>query len=558
MKRRRRRLKSWILALDRQDLEPSIRNIRPVSMNSLRSSLHPTRYHPPKRGLPPHKKPVTAVAAEQYGRLFLAACLMLALFAPIFLLAGAFAYFQLTPRVVPGVYSGDIRLGGLTVDQAAIRIHSGWNLMRKITVTDGYHTWQVSPADMGLEVDPVATARGAYVVGHTQDLASELAQMIHSASQGWGVAPVYHFDASRARSTLLGLSDQVSRAAVDASIRLQGDQFVAVAGVLGYTFNLDDCMKRLSADPQSVLLGAYFKVSLQPVSPRLNDVSGLLQKAQAELDHGFSIDAYDPIHDSWKKWEVPRGELGKWIRVSNNPQDPQLSLDEGQIKQYVSQLDGELGSEEYLDDSSLGNLDNSTGAQHEITLLVKHHPTSYTVQAGDTLIKIGWKVEMPYWRIIQANPGLNPDKLVTGQELIIPSKDDLLPLPVDLHKRIILSISQQRLWAYQDGKLLSEHIISTGIDRSPTQPGVFQVQTHEINAYASVWDLYMPNFLGIYEAWPGFMNGIHGLPTLSNGQRLWANILGRPASYGCIILDLNAAKWLYQWAENGVVVEIRS
>ena len=123
MKRRRSRPKSWNLAHDRQDLEPSVRNIRPVSMNSVRSSLHPTRYHPPKRSLPPHKKPVTTVAAEQYGRLFLAACLMLALIAPIFLLAGAFAYFQLTPRVVPGVYSGDIRLGGLTVDQAAIRIH---------------------------------------------------------------------------------------------------------------------------------------------------------------------------------------------------------------------------------------------------------------------------------------------------------------------------------------------------------------------------------------------------------------------------------------------------
>jgi lipoprotein-anchoring transpeptidase ErfK/SrfK len=38
---------------------------------------------------------------------------------------------------------------------------------------------------------------------------------------------------------------------------------------------------------------------------------------------------------------------------------------------------------------------------------------------------------------------------------------------------------------------------------------------------------------------------------------LWANILGRPASYGCIILDLNAAEKLYNWAENGVVVEIK-
>jgi hypothetical protein len=79
-----------------------------------------------------------------------------------------------------------------------------------------------------------------------------------------------------------------------------------------------------------------------------------------------------------------------------------------------------------------------------------------------------------------------------------------------------------------------------------------------LSAYASLWDLTMPNFIGIYEAWPGFFNGIHGLPTLSSGQRLWSDVLGRPASYGCIILDLAAAEWLYNWADPGVVVEIRA
>ena len=133
----------------------------------------------------------------------------------------------------------------------------------------------------------------------------------------------------------------------------------------------------------------------------------------------------------------------------------------------------------------------------------------------------------------------------------------MLPLPVIENKRIVISISEQRMWAYQDGQLWAENVISTGIDRSPTQPGYFQVQTHELSAYASVWDLTMPHFLGIYESWPGFMNGLHGLPTLSNGQILWADVLGRPASYGCIILDLDAAEELYNWADNGVVVEIR-
>jgi lipoprotein-anchoring transpeptidase ErfK/SrfK len=133
----------------------------------------------------------------------------------------------------------------------------------------------------------------------------------------------------------------------------------------------------------------------------------------------------------------------------------------------------------------------------------------------------------------------------------------MLPLPVIPNKRIVIGIGQQRLWVYQDGNLLSKHVISTGVDRSPTQPGVFQVQTHELEAYASVWDLTMPHFLGVYEAWPGFMNGIHGLPMLSNGRRLWKNILGKPASYGCIIMDLDEAEWLYNWAEDGVVVEIK-
>jgi LysM repeat protein len=192
-----------------------------------------------------------------------------------------------------------------------------------------------------------------------------------------------------------------------------------------------------------------------------------------------------------------------------------------------------------------------------VELAIRHKSTQYTVEPGDTLIAISMEVGIPYWKILESNPGISADSVPAGQKLVIPSKNDLLPLPVVRGKRIVISISQQRMWTYENGQRKKEYIVSTGIDKSPTMPGIFQVRTHEINAYASVWDLYMPNFLGIYEAWPGFMNGIHGLPTLSNGTRLWSNVLGRKASYGCIILNLDAAKEVYQWAENGVVVEIR-
>ena len=91
---------------------------------------------------------------------------------------------------------------------------------------------------------------------------------------------------------------------------------------------------------------------------------------------------------------------------------------------------------------------------------------------------------------------------------------------------------------------------------SPTHTGVFQVLDKQENAYASLWDLWMPHFIAIYAAGPDFHNGFHGLPTLSSGRRLWEGLLGSPASYGCIILGLEEAETLYAWAEVGVVVSI--
>jgi len=67
----------------------------------------------------------------------------------------------------------------------------------------------------------------------------------------------------------------------------------------------------------------------------------------------------------------------------------------------------------------------------------------------------------------------------------------------------------------------------------------------------------MPHFLGIYEAWPGFFERHSWAAHPIQWTAPVANVLGKPASYGCIILDLPTARWLYDWAENGVIVEIK-
>jgi lipoprotein-anchoring transpeptidase ErfK/SrfK len=250
--------------------------------------------------------------------------------------------------------------------------------------------------------------------------------------------------------------------------------------------------------------------------------------------------------------------IGSWLGVEESPDGPRVFIVEEMLAAYLETLSSRLDPGEFVEvERNIEPLENALRAGGEAWMVVSHQPSTYTVSAGETLTRVAWTTGIPYWRILEANPGIDPDMLSVGQEIQIPSPDVLLPLDVVAGKRIVVDISEQRLWTYENGAMRSQHIISTGIEDSPTQPGVFQVQTHFENAYASAWDLHMPNFIGIYESWPGFMNGFHGLPTRDGGQILWANSLGRPVSYGCIILDNPEAAFLYEWAEEGVVVEIR-
>ena len=53
-----------------------------------------------------------------------------------------------------------------------------------------------------------------------------------------------------------------------------------------------------------------------------------------------------------------------------------------------------------------------------------------------------------------------------------------------------------------------------------------------------------------------FMNGFHGYTTRNGQPLLWMRNLGTPVTYGCILLSTENAALLYDWADEGVIVEI--
>ncbi|HTP02887.1 MAG TPA: L,D-transpeptidase [Anaerolineales bacterium] len=121
-------------------------------------------------------------------------------------------------------------------------------------------------------------------------------------------------------------------------------------------------------------------------------------------------------------------------------------------------------------------------------------------------------------------------------------------------KYIYVSISDQHLTAYQNGQLVFSFVASTGMQHS-TRIGSFSVLDKIPNAYGATWNIWMPDWLGIYYS-GSLENGIHALPILPNGNTLWAGFLGTPISFGCVVLGSQEALQLYNWVDIGTPVDI--
>ncbi len=186
----------------------------------------------------------------------------------------------------------------------------------------------------------------------------------------------------------------------------------------------------------------------------------------------------------------------------------------------------------------------------------------YTVQPGDNVSKIAVRHGVTAWAIVQANHLANANFIYVGQRLVIPGGSTPAPAPSPApqpsggNKRIVIDLSEQRMYVYQGGQSLYTWVVSTGMPGAATIPGHFSVLDKIPNAYAYTWGLQMPHWLGIY--WAGSLqNGIHALPIMANGQLLWEGYLGQPVSYGCIILGTENAGTLYNWAPVGTPVDIQ-
>jgi LysM repeat protein len=456
-------------------------------------------------------------------------------------------------RVLPGISIGGMRVGGQTVEQVARLLGQQTH---SVTLRAGDQTWRVPAAELGLRVDARASAQRAFDVGRVEG-------NFWQALLGRVSVPLaVSVDVSAAEAYLLANQADYSTPPVDASVVFVDGDVQAAPPQIGRALDVQATLARLLEDPASALTQGV-ELATVPVPPQIVDVTPALSAARALLSSPLTLRVYDPVTDASITWSAPPQQWGEWLTAVSDPTSPiglRLTLAEAPLIDFLTAQAAIFDASRTIDVLQAVAAVQAALAQGDPTravILVKHLPRSYRVQPGETLTSIAWKVGIPYPYIQQANGGR--DRFSAGEAITLPPADSFLLLPPIPSKRIVVSISRQRMWVYENGQLLHEWPVSTGIPDSPTWPGVYQVILRERSAYAGNWDLWMPYFVGVYRPIPGadFTNGFHGFPTRGGGQILWENSLGRRVTYGCILISNQNAAWLFNWAEEGVVVEIQ-
>ena len=102
------------------------------------------------------------------------------------------------------------------------------------------------------------------------------------------------------------------------------------------------------------------------------------------------------------------------------------------------------------------------------------------------------------------------------------------------------------LVAYEGNTPVRRVVVSTGLPGTPTVTGQYNIYVKYTAQLMVGPGYYLPDVPWVMYFYEGY--GLHGT--------YWHNNFGHPMSHGCVNLPTPEAKWLYDWASVGTLVNI--
>jgi len=239
---------------------------------------------------------------------------------------GAYRYDRSNAgRVLPGVAVGGVDVGGMTRDEAASAVTSAsdkW-LSQRLEVTAAGHTWDVTPAELGVTASVDTAVDAAFAVADSYSWVSRAFYRVSGRQVEASFEVGYGFDKAKTEKFVKGAAGTVLKDPVDASISVgQDGGLLSTHSKAGQEMDLVAGLKNIRAALNSHQTSA--KLPLTKVSPEVasrdlgKTIVVRISQNKLYLYDGFKIEKIYPVATAASGYTTP---LGSW-EVINKAENP--------------------------------------------------------------------------------------------------------------------------------------------------------------------------------------------------------------------------------------------
>jgi vancomycin resistance protein YoaR len=251
-----------------------------------------------------------------------------------------FGEIWLADRILPGVRIGEVEVGGLTPAQAADRLLADFQYPadQMPTLLYGDQFWSVSPADLGVQLDPQGTISAAFNLGHRGDLWTRLQEQYDILRNGRQIMPLFVEDTGTGAMFLSRIAQQINQPSRNATLSLDKDSGVVITPAQSGREVDEETTRRLLIERILSMTGGEVVLVIRQSEPIVTD----LEAPRAELERILR----GPIlltAPEFQPWMIEPATLVDWLALepsSDNEGQPTLavSLDLEPVTQLVQDI----------------------------------------------------------------------------------------------------------------------------------------------------------------------------------------------------------------------------
>jgi vancomycin resistance protein YoaR len=264
----------------------------------------------------------------------------------VFLLAANLLFsIYYSKRILPGVTMNGISLGGLSVNEAANEISTSVTFPEKGTILlmTGDKTWAVAPVQLGVYLDPQASAKAAYAIGRKGSILNILAKRLSSFASISDVFPVFIYDQKASVAFLTQIASQINQPIREANLSLEGTNVIINQGQPGFQLDFASSLVGISNQLQTMNNGTVQLAVLQ-TAPAILDASVQGDLAKSLLSQPFTF----TIANSTDTVQIQPDILAQMLAfdtvAGTNGSQYQISVNQTLMRAYLTSIQDNLNT----------------------------------------------------------------------------------------------------------------------------------------------------------------------------------------------------------------------